>query len=94
MRGPVFAVQHDGAHPWPFIITADDAPAARVTDQDTAETTAALAHQISREGWAPYQSVRRALQDHQDAAAEGRADAPGWIDWSDWTDQTTGENRA
>lgn len=84
---PTFDVQTDGTDPWPFIITADGEPTARVTDRDTAAATVALAVQIAREGFDPQDAITRALEDHQDDDAEGRIDWPGWVSWPDWLDR-------
>lgn len=81
---PTFDVQADGTDPWPYIVTADGKPVAHVTDEDTATATVDLAAQIAREGFTPRDAVRRALQDHQDPAAEGSTEAPGWIDHLDY----------
>lgn len=84
---PSFAYRDDGADGWPFIVTADDQPAARVTDQDTAARTVQAAEQLTADGWPPAVAVVRALQDDQDDGAEGRSTAPGWLAWPDWIDR-------
>jgi len=83
-----------GADRWPIIITADGEPAARVTDQDTADATVQAAEQIAADGWPPTVAVVRALQDDQPDAAEGRTDWPGWVSWPDWLDLQQTETEA
>ena len=83
-----------GADRWPFIITADGTPAARVTDQDTATRTVQAAEHLTADGWPSTTAVVRALQDDQDDGAEGRTDAPGWVSWADWLDLQQTETEA
>jgi hypothetical protein len=81
-----------GADRWPFIVTADGEPAARVTDQDTADYAVNQAEQITATGWPPVVSVVRGLQESH--ATEGGTDWPGWIAWCDWLDLQQTETEA
>lgn len=84
----------DGADRWPFIVTADGEPAARVTDQDTADHAVEAAEQLTADGWPPVTAVVRGLQDDYTDDSEGSTEWPGWIAWCDWLDLQQTETEA
>lgn len=90
MTGNLFEVQDDGAQPWPFIITVNGKPEARVTDHYLAESVVRRAEVSARDEMTkpkltPVESLLHVFRDHMVlVVTEGSPDSPGWVTWPEW----------